>query len=113
MTTGWAATALALPPGEACAAFAPGEASLQVPTLSTRDFVHCEDHPRAHARDVWPHLDNSTTSRTWPGAQMAMSELPLPVMVWGMLLGRVFCAADACLGIPMLAAVRLLEDVLF
>ena len=35
MGTAWAATALALPPGEACAAFPAGEDSLHVPTLST------------------------------------------------------------------------------
>ncbi len=55
MTTGWAATALALPPGEGCAAFAPGEDSLQVPTVSTQDFVcTCIAEPaqRAHAQDV-------------------------------------------------------------
>ena len=34
------------------------------------------------------------------------------MMVWGMLLRRVLCAADACLGVPVLPAVRLPEDVL-
>ena len=66
MTTGWAATALVLPPGEVCVAFAPGEESLQVRTLSKEFVSPCiAKLTQAHAQDVYPCLDDSIVSKTW------------------------------------------------
>ena len=54
MGTAWAATALALPPGDACAPFVPGEDSLQGPPLSAHNTflcLHCSaDSASIHLR---------------------------------------------------------------